>query len=326
MVKQSQGTKVKEPKVAVEDVEVEESVDSSSNYNGAKIIWGLLFIVVGLLILLGNIGVLNIDLWQLWKLWPLLIIMAGLSILALRGWLAVTISVILTVAVLGLATAVLTGAIETGNETTNESFNIVQVDQAVRKANVEIGTGAGSLNVSSHNGEDVVRGSLESDVFKLKQETSTRDGVQNVNLSIDGSSKWWRGNLHNILTVQLNENLPTSLTVNAGASDIKLDLSNIIAEAVEVDSGASSIWLKLGNKQSVSVVNIDTGVSSVDLLVPKNTGTKIEIDGGLNSKDIPSDFVEISKNIYQSPNYDQSDRKINIVLDMGVSRMSLKTY
>jgi hypothetical protein len=169
-------------------------------------------------------------------------------------------------------------------------------------------------------------GSLESDIFKLKQETSIQSGVQSVKLSIDGSSNWWRGNLHNILTVQLNENLPTSLSVNAEASDIKLDLSSIIAEAVNVDSGASAIWMKLGSKQLSSEVNIDTGVSSIELLVPKNSGVKVQVDGGLNIKDLPSDFVELSKDAYQSPDYDKSENKINITLDMGVSKLKLTTY
>lgn len=325
MDKKVKKAKAEKP-VVVEEVKVEESEHPKSNFNAAKIIWGLLLITIGVLILLGNIGILEVDLWQLWQLWPLLIIVAGISILALRGWLSVAISIIVTVVVLGLAAAVSTGVIKTGGEVTNESFEVVQAHQAVTKANVEIDAGAGSIIVGSQSGNNVVEGSLESNVFKVNRQTSVDDGTQYVKLSLDGNAEWWRGKFSNTLTVNLKKDLPTSLSFNAGASKIKIDLREVVTEALTIDSGASSIDLKLGDKQAVSEVDIDTGVSSVDISVPKNSGIRIVIDGGLSSKNLPSDFEEVSEDTFESANYKDAENKINIVIDMGVSSLKLRTY
>lgn len=52
--------------------------------NGWKLFWGIALVAAGVLTLLDNFNVLQVDVWdQIWKLWPLALIVAGLA--ALRG-------------------------------------------------------------------------------------------------------------------------------------------------------------------------------------------------------------------------------------------------
>ena len=74
----------------------------SKNWNIGAIFWGLLFVLIGVLLLLNNFGIIEVNLSNIWQLWPVIIIGIGLSVLSPRGWLWGIISVILTIAMLGL--------------------------------------------------------------------------------------------------------------------------------------------------------------------------------------------------------------------------------
>ena len=42
----------------------------------------VILIFIGGVLLLGNLGLLRVDWWELWRLWPVALILAGLDILA----------------------------------------------------------------------------------------------------------------------------------------------------------------------------------------------------------------------------------------------------
>ena len=53
--------------------------------NPARFRWGILFILVGVLLLLNNIGQLSWDVWvDIANLWPLILIAIGVSLLINR--------------------------------------------------------------------------------------------------------------------------------------------------------------------------------------------------------------------------------------------------
>lgn len=67
------------------------------------IFWGLLFVSIGILILLKNLGFLYIDLSNIWKFWPLVIILWGVSYFTkspvVKGFIAGISALILAVTV-----------------------------------------------------------------------------------------------------------------------------------------------------------------------------------------------------------------------------------
>ena len=75
-----------------------------ANFNIGRIFWGLLLVLVGGLILANNFGLVNVSWVNLWQLWPLLIIVAGLSVLSFNSWVWNIVSILLIILIFGAIT------------------------------------------------------------------------------------------------------------------------------------------------------------------------------------------------------------------------------
>lgn len=313
--------KAKEPEVEA----VEDKKPRSSGWGG-KLIWGALLVAVGVVLLLDNLGVVKIDILALWKLWPLLIVVTGLSILSLRGWLAGLIYGLTAVAIAVLTWVVLTGGVSVDETSVTDNFSINQSNSAVEQLDLTINSGAGSLKLGSHSGSDIVKGELRDSNARLKQSSSVDGNRQIVDMSLERDWAFIGGSGRGRFDVNVGRRIPANIHIKSGASSIDADLSSVALKSLNIDSGASSIDVKLGDKLDESKVDIDTGVSSVDLLVPSSAGVRLDFDGGLSSRHLPSGFEDAGNSVYQSPDYDRAEKKIIINVDMGVSSFKLSTY
>ncbi|MCK4891655.1 MAG: hypothetical protein KAS78_03230, partial [Candidatus Pacebacteria bacterium] len=76
------------------------------------------------------------------------------------------------------------------------------------------------------------------------------------------------------------------------------------------------------DRAEMAKVNLRSGVSSVKISLPDNVGSKIIIKEGLSSKQL-EDFEKIDDETYQTSNYDEAEKKIEIDLDIGISRLEI---
>lgn len=301
--------------------------EESNNWLNGNLLWGGLFMLAGLLFLLGNLGLVSIAWGELWKLWPILIIIAGLSILKLRGWVAVTVYGLAILLVIGLVWVTLTGNLSSQQTAVVSSdFSVNQTRDDIERSVVKIDLGGSDLNVGSHGGDQLVRGAIDSRLSDLKYQSSVDDTTQTVNLSQERNWSLFDGGSLNKIDIELSERLRTRLHVDAGASSIDADLSAVMLESVAIDSGASTIKLKLGDKLDMTDVDIDTGVSVVSIYVPKDSGVKLLLEAGLTSQQLPEGLERVDDNKYQSIGFAEADKKINLTVDIGVSTFKLITY
>lgn len=304
-----------------------------------QIIWGLILVFFGVMLLLGNLGLVDVKWSSIWQLWPLLIILAGVATLDIKGWAGILVTLVTIGFSAGLVFVVLTGAIDKvvdtdgssgGESGVRESVNTSRVEigssRSVERAEIEVEFGGGSVNVNDHQGDDTVRGELKSASHQLNSKTTIEDGVQEINLSIDRRNEGWNVSRGNDLNLTLARDLPVDLEVDAGAAGVKLDLERIMARIVDIDTGASSVWMKLGSKQAKVDVNIDTGVSSVEIEVPKEAGVRLKLDSGLSSRNLPSDLEKVDDSTYQSKGFEDSKVQFNINIDIGLSSLDIKRY
>ncbi|MBN2204519.1 MAG: hypothetical protein JW767_05810, partial [Thermoleophilia bacterium] len=126
---------------------------------GSGIVWPLILIAAGLLFLFDNLGVVNVDWWELWRLWPLLLVLGGLDLL-LGGRSAIGN---LAVAVVGLAVlgavlyVVVTGGV--GDLAATASRQQVVVEEAlggVELATLDVEMGSGGLWIEALDDSDML--------------------------------------------------------------------------------------------------------------------------------------------------------------------------
>lgn len=292
-----------------------------------SIFWGLLFILVGTLVLLHNFGIAEVDLSRLWALWPLLIIAAGVSILPLRGRTATLIGALVVALMLGLVALTALGTISLGNQADTDTKN-VSVEPAGDKLNslsVEVEAGAGEITVASNPTTKTVEAELTSNVATLSHTSSTKDGVQHVTIKTEGARTWWAGGYENNLTVDVSQQLPVDLRIKAGASKLIADLSDVQLRSLNLDAGASDVDVRFGNRVDMTNVSFDIGASNVTFSVPRESGIRFELESGMSSKELP-DLKETDKNTYESDNYDTASHKISFKGDLGMANLTLRYY
>lgn len=300
---------------------------SENNNIASKIFWGLLLILIGGIALAGNFNLIKVEWGSLWRLWPLFIIVAGLSILSFKNIIWNIISVILAVLTVCAIGWILIGSVNTLGigylQTYNETIKIKS--EEVKSAVIFLDTEASEIDISTTDQLAVVDANLSSNYATMKQSSSVDGFIQTVNLSMQTDNNWFVGNMQNHWDIKLSRVLPISLMIDYGACDADINLSEAKLNEVNIKGGASNLLLKLGDKQSIADINIDLGVSSVKIQIPKKIGVKLYLDGGLNAKDL-TDLKQIDGETYESENYDGFEKKININAKIGVSSFTIERY
>lgn len=322
-----EGSKKSRPKTTKEPLDVAE-VKPVKTWNASNILWGSLLVLLGTVFLLHNFGVINIDLTNAWRLWPVFIIAAGVSIMSVRGLLGGIIMTVLVLIVLGLTSFVMLGGAkpnDSDSTTQQKIFDISTSSDEVKKAKIDVNAGAGNLNFDSSRAVSVVKGNLDSSFASLKTNSTVKDSLQTVDLTVEGNSGWWAGDYKNDLGVTLGTTLPYELSVDSGASRINADLSEVWLEKLHLKSGASEIEIKLGDRAPSLDVTFDIGVSSAVFKLPRSAGIRLELDSGLSGVNIDG-LKEINEGSYQSENYNTAEKKIELKGEIGVSNLRVEYY
>jgi len=303
----------------------------------SHIFWGTLFIVLGLLVLINNFTAIFMDWGTIWKLWPAAIVLLGISLLIKdklgKGVVAGVAALIIAVSVFA--------TFKTTTHFIHDDFTIVfddngdhefeiteyneAFDSSITNAFLEFDAGAGSFNVIDTTHQLVM---FRTEGFKDKYKLSRLDS--------DSSSKiqfWMKPikfriggkNYKNKVDISLNSDPVWDMDFDIGAASVKLDLTPFKIGDLKIDMGAAALDVRLGNLNYETTVDIDAGASDMDLFVPEGSGCQIKTDVALSSKNFHG-FEKIKKDLYQTSNFEDAEKKIYIEIDCGVSSINVRRY
>ena len=141
-------------------------------------------------------------------------------------------------------------------------------------------------------------------------------GVSLTNLKIsDGASK---------ATVEFNSLNPVtmdSFSYKTGASQVKIyGIGNANASQFTFDGGAGDYTLDFsGTLKQDLAVNVISGVSKIEIIIPENVPARVTISGGLNNVS-PSGTWSITGSVYEKTG---TGARIDITIDMGIGSLDL---
>jgi hypothetical protein len=261
------------------------------------IFWGAIIILLGVILLINNF--VEIDVGRF--IWPLFLILLGLWIL----W--------------GVFAA------PRGFETEEATIPL----EGAGEARVHIGHGAGRLRVSSGAGPDELLsgsfgGGLEQ---KVKREGDVLDVKLNVRVS--GASfafpwMWWGPGRSLDWEVNLNEDIPLSLNLETGASDTRVDLSDLRVTDLRLQTGASSSEITLPANAGHTKAVIRSGAASVKVRVPDGVAARIKAGGGMADIQVNKSRFPRVGGVYQSEDYATAENKVDIDIETGVGSISVR--
>jgi len=85
------------------------------------------------------------------------------------------------------------------------------------------------------------------------------------------------------IAIHIASDVPTSLTINAGAGQFDIDLSDVRLTAADVNVGASSMRFVLPKPSGDIAIDMNGGASSIVVTIPEGVEARISTSGGLLS-------------------------------------------
>lgn len=299
-----------------------------------QIFWGVLFIILGLLVLLANLGAIHFAVLEIWKYAPLLLIIWGLSIIikqepvkkALLVITALFIAFALYSAYYSVHSFVSGRNISWSKSITHADQKFFEPwDKKIKYGKFVFQAGAGKflmmdsdsglVNIyskGSRNDYDLVSNIVDNSAdvtFNMRNrhiEFSDNDEKHEIGIGLNKTPIW-------------------DLRYDIGAATAYFDISPYKVENVELNTGAASVRIKLGDLNDQTNLSVDAGAASIEILIPKTSGCEIISKDALTSKSFEG-FSEMSDNHYQTENFDKANKKIFIKFNTGVSSLKVNRY
>jgi hypothetical protein len=253
-----------------------------------EIFWGILLVVLGGLFFLKTAGYLPGDVFS-W-FWPLLIVAAG-------GWM------------------LLGGLGVRADFPPVKSFAVPL--QGAKEASLTINHGVGRMELRAGASADEF---LTGTAAAAMNHSARLNGDRlEVNIDAGPSFMPFIGPEGGMWRYRLNPDVPTTLSVHAGASQLDFDLTDLRVTRFSYDGGASSLDLALPAQLPNVLVGIQTGAASLHIRVPQAVAARVLIKsvGSLTVDQVR--FVPRGAGLYQSADYDSAQHRADITIDGGAT-------
>ncbi len=258
--------------------------------------WGSLFILAGLLLLLDNLGLLQVHIWAL--IWPVFIIAIGVWTLL---------------------------AAKQGSDILEKEQISIPLEETKRgKLNLSFGAGQLQIHADPAN-ETLLKGSFSGGVEKSVRREDEFAALQLKPVSGNffsalmpwtwGAREWIFG---------LNRSIDWQLHLEMGASDALIDLKELRITELSIDTGASNTKVILPSSAGYTHVDLDGGAASILFEIPEGVAARIQVDSGLASIEIDRLRFPRTGEFYQSENFETAENKIDISADFGAGSLRIQ--
>lgn len=305
---------------------------------GRGLSWPLVLVTIGIVFLLVNFGyVPGVTAVSLLSLWPLLLILAGVDLAIGRRWPLAAIGIDVAVIALGLALVAtqptMAGLPFSFSDRSVAGQRDVTVDrQSAKSLSLDFNGGAGRFRVSGGSAM-LVEGHSPNEDLRLRRAEFDKAG-EHADVRID------QGSTHRVGTVDVDvrvaSSVPTELTVNGGAGEFFIDLSDVALSGAELNVGAASLTLTLprstsstslaaGAKPPGNVdVEVNAGASSIVIEVPDGVEARVTTTGALLSMRSTNSRAVVSGSAAETSGYGAAQVRYLIRVTAGASSVTVR--
>jgi hypothetical protein len=294
-----------------------------------RIFWGVLFLALGALFLLDRLASTPIHFIISWKLWPLLLVCWGLTLLVSGKVVRYVIAVFAAIFLAMLVMSVVAGEWEGERDqevvsVPDQVFHEAYAD-SISRASFTLEAGAGTFALRDTT-SDLMTAQTSVSVGSYRVERDRSDDREAIVLRYEGRKRGWRfGRMRNSADVRLHPAPVWDLRFAVGATRLDVDATPFIVESMDIDAGAADVRVKLGDRAENTTMKVNTGASSVRILVPRTSGCEVNVSAPLSSKSF-SGFEKIEKGQYRTENYSTASKRVSIEIDAGVSSLKVVRY
>jgi hypothetical protein len=300
------------------------------------VFWPLVLIALGLIFLLQNFGFISGVSWlAVASLWPLLLVLIGLDIAFARRWPLPTLAVEVAVIAAGLALVAYSpnlspGVFVFGDGATTGETDVAAPRGDATQLNLTLNGGAThSYHVMGGATQLVEAHSANPDLRLRVSGASARPDVR-----LDQTSS---GFFHPVsgsdIQIRVAADVETSLTVNVGAGEFDVDLSDVRVSDGRLNVGASSLRFVLPKPTGDVPIRMNGGASNIVIVVPEAIEARIATTGGLLS--LRSDNTRLGSgggtggcvacgSSVETSGYGAAHDRVTITISAGVSSIVVR--
>lgn len=279
---------------------------------------GLILIVIGILLLLFNMGYIDFNVFtSFFDLWPLLLIAIGINIIFKNNRVISYITWGLFLVII-IVFSIFTQ--DVSNTKIGSSDIVIEKFPETKYGSLNLDIGASEIIMNSTD-KDLLSAQLRgrqldfNERYKNNKETAIMN-FQSRKFKVRGIER------HNTLyDFYLNKDVIWDIDFDLGAVSCEMNLEHIPVRKIDLDSGASDLTFILGNKHDLDF-EIDTGASNINIIIPADVGLKIEIDSALSNSNIKDMNLIHRGDYFISQNYDDANITINLDIDMGLGNIN----
>ena len=289
--------------------------------------WPLVLIAVGVVFLLGNYGLVQpVSFLALLALWPVLLVLLGIDIAFARRWPIETLAaevVIIGLALLLAATQPNALSLTTfsfgGSGGCADPRSSVSVPRgSLQSLSVTINGGAARYHLAGGASAAMEANAAYDELCLTARDASSGRG--DVRLSQGGT----RVGGDNDITVKLANDLPASVTVNAGAGEFDLDLHDLKITDARLNIGASSTTVVLPHPSGDVVIRADGGASSVVIEIPADVEARVTVSGGLVSASTSNGRTTKAGNVIETSGYAAAKDRVTVNVTGGATSVAVR--
>lgn len=299
----------------------------------------IILIGLGALFLAQNMGWVSGNIWlSIWRLWPLMLVIAGVELLLGRSTWGAAVSAVVAIAALGaVALVALQGNIPYLGQGSwaIQSLSPARVERVaedlgeVKQARIDLRHNAGQLQVSALPADSprLVEAALSHPEDSTIYNRFDRRGDR-AELRLRDPDRhdfpFVGNNYRDDWTVRLSPKVLLELQIETGASELNLDLRDLLVAQLNVEAGASAVDVTLPQAAGRTSASIKAGAAGVEVIVPSGVAARIRAEGGLSGITIDQNRFPRVGNYYQSPDYETAENRVDLHIETGVSGVTVR--
>jgi hypothetical protein len=255
-----------------------------------NIFWGVALILLGALFFLQQQGIIkNVFTY----IWPLALILVG-------GWMVLTVF--------------------WKPEHSAEQFDIAL--QNAKSVRYSFAHGAGQFEIKG--GAPAGKALVGSSATGMKDTTRLDGDRLEVRIEAGASFVPFVGPDDGVWRFQLTQEVPVTISVETGASQLDMDLRDVLASQIRLQTGASNSSVVLPAR-GASILDLSAGAASIDIRVPDGVSARVRIKEGLTSMNVDTGrFPQVDSRMYQSADYDTNPNRAEINVEAGLGSITVK--
>ena len=256
-----------------------------------NLFWGAALILFGFLLFLQQSGVIaNVFTF----FWPITLILVG-------GWLILSVY-------------------WRGDQSLDETFSIPL--GAAKRVDYKFSHGAGQIEISG--GTSASTALVGTTGMGMNHRNRLNGESLEVHVEAGPSLVPFIGPSQGIWRFQVTKEVPVTLSVEAGASSIDINLLDVQASRIELSTGASSSNVTLPAR-GMSFLDVESGAAAVNIRVPEATAARIHVEEGVSAINVDTNrFPRLSSSLYQSSDFDTAIDRAEINIESGLGSVNVK--